>query len=87
MKYDISKSTAPTMPNLGKGTKCIKFLLKEAQKACVNPWFRCFSLSLAHTSAVQNFSIRTSVGRKYVASLNLAITKLGVCRKETTNPP
>ena len=55
MKYDISKSTAPTMPNLGKGTECIKILLKETQKACVNRLFRCFSPSLARVSASQNF--------------------------------
>jgi len=24
MKYDISKGTVPKMPNLGKGTECIK---------------------------------------------------------------
>ena len=24
MRYDISKATAPAMPNLGKGTECIK---------------------------------------------------------------
>lgn len=32
MKYDISKSTAPKMPNLGKGTDCIKILLSQASK-------------------------------------------------------
>ena len=30
MKYDISKPTAPKMPSLGKGTKCIKILLSQA---------------------------------------------------------
>lgn len=32
MKYDISKSTAPQMPNLGKGTDCIKILLSQTSK-------------------------------------------------------
>ena len=32
MRYDISKSTAPKMPNLGKGTECIKILLSQALK-------------------------------------------------------
>ena len=26
MRYNISKPTAPNMPRLGKGTKCIKIL-------------------------------------------------------------
>ncbi len=30
MKYDITKNKAPQMPNLGKGTECIKFLLSQA---------------------------------------------------------
>jgi len=30
MKYDISKHKAPEMPNLGKGTECIKLLLSKA---------------------------------------------------------
>ena len=32
MRYDISKPTAPGMPNLGKGTECIKLLLSQASK-------------------------------------------------------
>ncbi len=32
MRYDISKSTAPMMPTLGKGTECIKLLLTQASK-------------------------------------------------------
>ncbi len=32
MKYDISKPKAPAMPNLGKGTECIKLLLSQASK-------------------------------------------------------
>ena len=30
MRYDISKHKAPEMPNLGKGTECIKLLLSKA---------------------------------------------------------
>ena len=37
MKYDISKSTAPAMPNLGKGTECIKILLSQASKDMHEP--------------------------------------------------
>ena len=37
MRYDISKATAPAMPNLGKGTECIKFLLSQASKDMYEP--------------------------------------------------
>ena len=37
MKYDISKATAPAMPNLGKGTECIKLLLSQASKDMYEP--------------------------------------------------
>ena len=63
MRYDISKRKTPEMPSLGKGTKCIKLLLKQASKACTNPSFRCFSPHLAHISGTQNFSIMTLSGR------------------------
>ena len=37
MKYDISKLTAPKMPNLGKGTECIKILLSQVSKDMHEP--------------------------------------------------
>ena len=37
MRYDISKATAPKMPNLGKGTECIKLLLSQASKDMHEP--------------------------------------------------
>ena len=37
MIYEISKATAPAMPNLGKGTTCIKFLLTQASKDMYEP--------------------------------------------------
>ena len=37
MRYDISKQTAPAMPNLGKGTECIKILLSQASKGIQEP--------------------------------------------------
>ena len=30
MKYDITKKTAPAMPNLGRGTEIVKILLSQA---------------------------------------------------------
>ena len=37
MRYDISNQKAPEMPNLGKGTECIKFLLTQASKDMREP--------------------------------------------------
>ncbi len=37
MKYDITKTTAPKMPTLGKGTECIKLLLSQASKDIQEP--------------------------------------------------
>ena len=37
MKYDISKSSAPKMPKLGKGTECIKLLLSQVSKDMHEP--------------------------------------------------
>ena len=37
MNYDISKATAPAMPNLGNGTECIKILLSQASKDMHDP--------------------------------------------------
>ena len=32
MKYNISKSTPPGMPNLGRGTECVQLLLSQTSK-------------------------------------------------------
>ena len=32
MRYVISKATAPAMPKLGKGSKCVKLLLSDVEK-------------------------------------------------------
>ena len=37
MKYDITTNKAPEMPNLGKGTECIKILLSQASKYIYKP--------------------------------------------------
>ena len=52
MRYDISKSTAPVMPTLGKGTECIKLLLTQASKDMYEPLVPMFFPVLgAHVSA------------------------------------
>ena len=37
MRYDISKPFAPKMPNLGRGTECIKLLLTQVSKDVQTP--------------------------------------------------
>ena len=37
MRYDVSKATAPAMPNLGKGTECIRLLLTQTSKDMHEP--------------------------------------------------
>jgi hypothetical protein len=54
MRYDISKATAPAMPNLGKGTECIKLLLSQASKDMHEPLVPMFFPILgAHISVVE----------------------------------
>ena len=54
MKYNISKPTAPTMPNLGKGTECIKLLLSQTSENMREPMVPMFFPVLgAHISAAE----------------------------------
>ena len=54
MKYDISKPSAPAMPNLGKGTECIKILLTQATKDMHEPLVPMFFPILgAHISGAE----------------------------------
>ena len=54
MKYDITKPTAPVMPNLGRGTECIKLLLSQASKDMHEPLVSMFFPILgAHMSAAE----------------------------------
>ena len=54
MKYDISKPTAPKMPNLGKGTECIKILLSQVSGNMQEPMVPMFFPILgAHISGTE----------------------------------
>ena len=54
MKYDILKPTAPAMPNLGKGTECIKLLLSQVSKEIQEPLVPMFFPILgAHISGAK----------------------------------
>ena len=54
MTYDITKPTAPMMPNLGKGTECIKIFLSQASKDMHEPLVPMLFPSLgAHMSGAE----------------------------------
>ena len=54
MKYDISKKTAPVMPNLGKGTEIIRILLSQTSKDMHEPLVpMLFPILGAHISGVE----------------------------------
>ena len=54
MRYDISNHTAPKMPNLGKGTECIKLLLSQVSKNMQEPIVPMFFPVLgAHISGAE----------------------------------
>ena len=54
MRYDISKTTAPKMPNLGRGTECIKILLSQASKDMHEPLVpMLFPILGAHVSGAE----------------------------------
>ena len=63
MRYDISKTSAPKMPNLGRGTECIKILLSQVSKDMHEPLVpMLFPVLGAHINGA-NFSTPTSFGR------------------------
>jgi len=54
MRYDVSKAIAPAMPNLGKGTECIRLLLSQASKDMHEPLLPMSIPALAaHLSEVE----------------------------------
>ena len=54
MKYNISKSTPPGMPNLVRGTKCMLFLLSKVPKDMHLPIVPIlFSLLESHASGAK----------------------------------
>lgn len=51
MKYNILKTASPKMPNLGRGTECLKILLSQASKDMYEPLIPMFFPILgAHVS-------------------------------------
>lgn len=67
MRYDISKPTAPKMPNLGRGTECIKILLSQVSRDMHEPLVpMLFPILGAHISGAE-FQYPTSAGRNSAA--------------------
>jgi len=65
MRYEISKSTAPTMPTLGKGTECIKLLLSQASKGMHEPLVPMFFPYLVHISGAEFRSQDSCIRHRY----------------------
>ena len=63
MKYEISTATAPAMPNLGKGTECIKILLSQASKDMYEPLIPMFFPILGAHISVAKFQYLSIIGR------------------------
>ena len=54
MRYDISESSSPKMPYLGKGTECIKILLSQVSKDMYEPLVpMLFPIIGAHISGAE----------------------------------
>lgn len=54
MKYDITKQSAPQMPNLGNGTECIRLLLSQTSKDMHEPLVpMLFPVLGAHVSGAE----------------------------------
>ena len=54
MRYDISKPSAPKMPNLGRGTECIKILLSQVSRDMHEPLVpMLFPILGAHISGAE----------------------------------
>ena len=63
MRYDISRNKAPEMPNLGKGTECIKILLSQASKCMQTPLIPVLLPVLGARVCGAKFQYLTSFGR------------------------
>ena len=80
IRYDILKATRPLCQTLEKAQNVSNSCSHRPQKTCTNPSFRCFFPLLAHTSAAQNFSIPTAVGRNFAVKWPILWPKVVVTR-------
>ena len=80
MRYDISKSTAPKMPRLGKGTECIKLLLSQASKDMQEPPVPMFFPTFVIYLVLRKNGTFNSLGRNHVVKWLTSLQKVGVTR-------
>ena len=66
MTYDISSQKAPAMPNLGKGTECIKMLLSQASKDMQKPFVLMLFPVFGEHLGFAKISLTRSFGGKCV---------------------
>ena len=68
MKYNISKTTAPKMPNLGKGTECVQLLLSQVSKDMHQPIVpMLFPILGAHVSGAEFMFFRRKTRQRMIA--------------------
>ena len=88
MKYNITKPTAPAMPNLGKDTKCIKILLSQASKGMHETLVSLFFPILGAHISVAKFQYFDLKWKESCGIMALSIPKSGVsvCSKRRVQP-
>ena len=62
MKYDITKNKAPEMPNLGRGTECIKLLLSQVSKDVREPLVPMLFPLFSHMWVLQKINSLNAFG-------------------------
>ena len=68
MKYNISKTTAPKMPNLGKGTECVQLLLSQVSKDMHQPIVpMLFPILGAHVNGAEFMFFRRKTRQRMIA--------------------
>ena len=68
MKYNISKTTAPKMPNLGKGTECVQLLLSQVSKDMHQPIVpMLFPILCAHVNGAKFMFFRRKTRQRMIA--------------------
>ena len=68
MKYNISKTTVPKMPNLGKGTECVQLLLSQVSKDMHQPIVpMLFPILGAHVSGAEFMFFRRKTRQRMIA--------------------
>ena len=68
MKYNISKTTVPKMPNLGKGTECVQLLLSQVSKDMHQPIVpMLFPILGAHVSGAEFIFFRRKTRQRMIA--------------------